>query len=213
MLVPAEPGRRNRRTVDGVLVATAAVVIGLAAVVARSAASTDEEIGQALATLFGWAPGLWRAALLVTLALGVVIAVEALVRRRWLLVRDLVMALLLVNVAAMVLARIVDSEWVQFELDPLSYWGFPELRIACVVAVIAVARPELVRPVRVVAIWLVALASLGVVALEIALPADVLAGWRLVSARVRWCGWCWARRSGCPPSIACAVRSVPSVST
>ena len=176
LLVPAEPGRRNRRTVDGVLVATAAVVIGLAAVVARSAASTDEEIGQALATLFGWAPGLWRAALLVTLALAVVIVVDALVRRRWLLVRDLVIALLLVNVAAMVLARIVDSEWVQFELDPLSYWGFPELRIACVVAVIAVARPELVRPVRVVAIWLVALASLGVVALEIALPADVLAG-------------------------------------
>jgi uncharacterized membrane protein YbhN (UPF0104 family)/tRNA A-37 threonylcarbamoyl transferase component Bud32 len=87
-----------------------------------------------------------------------------------------VIALLVVNAAASVLARIVDSEWFQYELDPLSYWGFPELRIACVVAVIAVARPELVRPVRVLAIWVIGLASLGVVALEIALPADVLAG-------------------------------------
>ena len=176
LLVPAEPVGRNRRTVDGVLVAATAAFVALQAVVARSAADTDEQIGQALATLFGWAPELWRAVLLVTLVLAVLIVVEAVVRRRWLLVRDLVIALLLVNAAASVLARIVDSEWLQVELDPLSHWGFPELRIACVVAVIAVARPELVRPVAVASIWLVGLASLGVVALEIALPADVLAG-------------------------------------
>ena len=173
MLVPAEPGRRNRRTVDGVLVATAAVVVGLAAVVARSAAGTDEEIGQALATLFGWAPGLWRAVLLVTLALAVVIAVDALVRRRWLLVRDLVIALLLVNAAGSVLARIVDSQWLQVELDPLSYWGFPELRIACVVAVIAVARPELVRPVAVAAIYFgINLSVTGVIPWREFVPAN-----------------------------------------
>ena len=176
LLVPAEPGRRNRRTVDGVLVASAAVLVGLQVVVARSATDTDERIGEALATLFGWAPGFWRAVLLLTIALALLIVVDAIVRRRWLLVRDLAIALLLVNLVASLLAQIVDSEWLQAEVDPLSYWGFPELRIACVMAVIAVARPELVRPVRVAAIWLVVLASLGVVALEIALPADVLAG-------------------------------------
>ena len=176
LLVPAEPGRRSRRTVDGVLVAVTAAFIGLAAVIARSAAGTDEEIGQALATLFGWAPALWRAVLLITLVLAALIVVDAVVQRRWLLVRDLAIALLLANAAGSVLARIVDSEWIQVDVDPLSYWGFPELRIACVAAVIAVARPELVRPVRVAAVWLAALASLGVVALEIALPADVLAG-------------------------------------
>jgi uncharacterized membrane protein YbhN (UPF0104 family)/tRNA A-37 threonylcarbamoyl transferase component Bud32 len=176
LLVPAEPGRRNRRTVDGVLVAATAAFIGLAAVIARSARGTDEEIGQALATLFGWAPALWRAVLVVTLVLAALIVVDAVVQRRWLLVRDLAIALLLANAAGSVLARIVDSEWIQVDVDPLSYWGFPELRIACVAAVIAVARPELVRPVRVAAVWLAGLASLGVVALEIALPADVLAG-------------------------------------
>jgi glycosyltransferase 2 family protein len=176
LLAPAEPGRRNRRTIDGVLVAAAAAVVGLEAVVARSAPGTDEEIGQAFATLLGWAPAFWYAVLLGALVLGLAIVADAVVRARWLLVRDLFLAVVVVNAVGSVLAHIVDSEWVQLALDPLSRWGFPELRVACVVAVIAVARPELVRPVRVLAIWLVGLASLGTLALEIAQPADVLAG-------------------------------------
>jgi uncharacterized membrane protein YbhN (UPF0104 family)/tRNA A-37 threonylcarbamoyl transferase component Bud32 len=176
MLTAAEPGRRNRRTVDGVLAAATAVLAGLAAVVARSAPAVDEDIGRAVGTVLGWAPGLWRVALLGSLALALIIVADALVRKRWLLARDVLIAVVVVNVVGSVLARIVDSDWFQVELHPLSRWGFPELRIASVVAVIAVARPELVRPVRVFAIWLVGLASLGVLALEIARPSEVLAG-------------------------------------
>ncbi len=176
LLAPDEPGRRNRRTIDGVLVAAAAIVVGLEAVVAQSASATDAEIGHAIATLLGWAPGLWRAVVVIALLLAVVIFADSLLRRRWLLFRDLLIAVLVAIAGASILARIVDSEWLQLELDPLSHWGFPELRIAFAGAVIAVARPELVRPVRVVAIWLVGLACVGAVALEIALPADVLAG-------------------------------------
>jgi glycosyltransferase 2 family protein len=176
LLMPAEPGRRNRRTIDGVLAAGAAVLAGLAAVVARSAPEVDEEVGQAVVTVLGWAPGLWRAVLLVTLALALAIVVDALVRRRWLLLRDLVIALVVVHVVGSVLGRVVDADWVQIEVHLLSRWGFPELRVASVVAVIAVARPELVRPVRVAAIWLVGLASLGALALGIASPAEVFGG-------------------------------------
>jgi glycosyltransferase 2 family protein len=176
MLTAAEPGRRNRRTIDGVLVAIAAVLAGLAGVVARSAPAVDEETGQAVATVLGWAPGLWRAALLGTLALALIVVADALFHRRWLLARDVVIALVVANVAGSALSRIVDSEWLQIEVHPLSRWGFPELRIACVVAVIAVARPELVRPVRLLAIWLIGLASVGALALEIARPSEVLGG-------------------------------------
>ncbi len=119
---------------------------------------------------------LWRAALLGALALALVIVADAVVRRRWLLVRDALIALVIVNVFASVSAQIVDSEWLEVDVHILSRWGFPELRVACVAAVIAVARPELVRPVRVIAIWLLALASLGCIALEIALPSEVLGG-------------------------------------
>src|SRR6185436_6356925 len=79
LLLPAEPGRRNRRTIDGVLVAAAAALAGLEAVVARSARGTDEEAGQAVATLLGWASGVWRAVIVATLALAVLIVAEALV--------------------------------------------------------------------------------------------------------------------------------------
>ena len=176
LLLPAEPGRRNRRTIDGVLVAAAAALAGLQAVVARSAPETDEEIGRAVATLLGWASGVWRAVIVLTLAIAFLIVVDALVRRRWLLVRDVLITLALVAAVASALAQVVASEWAHLEVDPLSLWGFPDVRIACVVAVIAVARPELVHPVRLLAIWLVGLASLGAVALGIAMPADVLAG-------------------------------------
>ena len=176
LLMPAEPGRRNRRTIDGVLVAGAAILAGLAAVVARSAPGVDEEIGEAVATVLGWAPGFWRAVLLATLALAFLIVADAVLRRRWMLFRDLVIALVVVHVVGSVLARIVDSDWFQIEAHLLSRWGFPELRVASVAAVIAVARAELVRPVRLAATWLVGLASLGAMALEIARPAEVLGG-------------------------------------
>jgi uncharacterized membrane protein YbhN (UPF0104 family)/tRNA A-37 threonylcarbamoyl transferase component Bud32 len=174
--MPAEPGRRNRRTIDAVLVLATAIVAALAAVAARSAPEVDEDIEQAVATVLGWAPGVWRAALLGALGLALVVVADALIRKRWPLARDVLIALALVVVLGSVLARIVDSEWVQLDVHVLSHWGFPELRLASVVAVIAVARPELVRPVRVLAVWLVGLASVGELALEIGRPSEVLAG-------------------------------------
>ena len=48
--------------------------------------------------------------------------------------------------------------------------GSPQRRLSS-----SVAGPELVRPVRLLACWLVALAALGAVALDAALPSDALA--------------------------------------
>jgi glycosyltransferase 2 family protein len=157
-------------------VAAAAALAGLEAVVARSAPGTDEQIGDAVATLLGWASGVWRAVIVVALALAFLIVADALVRRRALLVRDLLIALALVAAFASVLAQVVDSDWAHLEPDPLSTWGFPDVRMAFVAAVVAVSRPELVRPVRMLAVWLLCLASLGAVALGIAMPAAVLSG-------------------------------------
>jgi glycosyltransferase 2 family protein len=176
VLMPAEPGRRNRRTVDAVLLLTSGFVTGLAAVVARSAPDVDADVGRAIATALGWAPGIWRAALLGALGLALVIVADALIRRRWLLARDVLIALAVVGVAGSVLARVVDSEWVQLDAHVLSHWGFPELRLASVVAVVAVTRGEVVRPVRVLAAWLIGLAAIGVLALQIALPSELLGG-------------------------------------
>jgi hypothetical protein len=82
LLTPHEPGRRNRRTIDSVFLLAAAIGIGLSAVVAKSAPSTDAEVAQALATVFGWAGAFWRTTFIGVLVLAVVIVVDVLLRRR-----------------------------------------------------------------------------------------------------------------------------------
>jgi uncharacterized membrane protein YbhN (UPF0104 family)/tRNA A-37 threonylcarbamoyl transferase component Bud32 len=174
LLAAAEPGRRNRRTIDGVVLAAGAIVTGLAAVIASSARAQDEDVAQALITVLGWAEVLWRFVFVSALALALVVVVDVLLRRRWLLARDLAAALLLLVGLGMVLGRIVESDWFPLEPHLLSHWGFPELRLAAATAVLVVAGPELVQPVRRLATWLVPLAALGTVALGAALPSGVL---------------------------------------
>ena len=174
MLTAAEAGRRNRRTIDAVLLGVGAVLTGLAGVVAAQAVESDEDIAAALTVVLGWAGPLWRTVFLASLVLALVIAVDVVFRRRWSLARDLLIALLGLGVAGNLLGRLVESDWWVIEADMWSRWGFPELRVACVAAVAAIAGPELVRPVRILAAWLVALAALSAVVLEAALPSGVL---------------------------------------
>ena len=83
-----------------------------------------------MATLLGWASGVWRAVIVVTLALAVrssrTLSFDS---HWWLLVRDLLIALAPVAAAASVLA-LVHRNGLDLEVDPLSRWGFPDVRIA-----------------------------------------------------------------------------------
>jgi glycosyltransferase 2 family protein len=176
LLTAAEPGRRNRRTIDGVVLAAGAIVTGLAAVIASSAAGQDADVAEALTTVLGWAEAVWRVAFVSALALALLVVADVLLRRRWLLARDLIAALLLLVGLGVVLGRVVESDWFPLEAHLLSQWGFPELRLAAATAVLAVAGPELVQPVRRLATWLVPLAALGTVALDAALPSGALGG-------------------------------------
>jgi uncharacterized membrane protein YbhN (UPF0104 family)/tRNA A-37 threonylcarbamoyl transferase component Bud32 len=172
----AEPGRRNRRTADGVLVAAAAVLTGLATVVANAAPEVDRDVARGLDTLLGWAPYFWRVVFVGALALAVAIAADVLIRRRWLLARDVALALGVVVATGVVLERIVESDWNRAEFHIFSNWGFPEQRLASFAAIVAVAAPELVRPVRMLANWLAGLAAVGAVVVGAGLPSQVLAG-------------------------------------
>jgi glycosyltransferase 2 family protein len=176
LLTAADTGARNRRASDGVFLACAAVVGALAAVVAASVPGTDEAIGDALGTLLGWAGPLWRSALLAVLLLAVAIASDVVWRGRLNLARDVVVALVLVAAAGAALGGAVGSDWAPVNAGLWSRWGFPELRVAWAAAVIAVAAPEIVRPARLLGAWLVALAAIGVLVLDAALPSAVVAG-------------------------------------
>jgi glycosyltransferase 2 family protein len=174
LLMPAEPGRRNRRTIDAIFLGLASLVTGLAAVVARMAPDVDAEVAEALTTVLGWAPNLWRAAYVLALAFALLVVGAALVRRRWFLVRDVLLGALIVTLVGVVLSRLVDSVWWQAQAHVFSNWGFPEFRLASAVAIFGIAGPELVRDARRLSIGLIAAAGLGAVVLGTGLPSEVL---------------------------------------
>ena len=200
LLAETEPGRRNRRTIDSAFLLVAAIVIGLSAVIASSAPGQDRDVAQALTTVFGWAGALWRTAFFGVLGLAVVLVVDVVLRRRWDLVRDLLVAALGVVGAAIVLGQVVESDWFPLKAHLLARWGYPELRLAGATAVVVVVGPELVRSVRVLATWLVPLASLGAVVLGASLPSGALAGLALGLAAGAIARLAFGTAAGVPPT-------------
>jgi len=200
LLTKTEPGRRNRRTIDSVALAAAAVVLGLSAVIASQAPEHDEAVADALATVLGWAGGLWRTLFVCLLALAFAIIVDVLVSRRWDLARDVVVAALVLAGASMVLGGIVDSDWIPLRAHPLSQWGYPDVRLAAATAVLVVVGPELVRPVRLVAACLVPLAALGAVVFAAALPAAMLGALALGLASGSLARLVFGTAAGVPPT-------------
>ncbi len=171
LLTVAEARRRNRRTIDGVLLGAGAIVLGLAAAAASQAKTQDEQVAQAIVTVLGWADPAWRTIFVGTVVFAALVLVDVLLRGRFALARDLVVALLLALGVGALLGWAVESDWTPVRSHLLGRWGFPELRLAAATAVLVVAGPELVRPARRLAAALVLLAAVSVVALGAALPS------------------------------------------
>jgi hypothetical protein len=199
LLTRTEPRRRNRRAIDSVVLAAAALLVGLSAVIA-SAPEHDGDVAQALSTVLGWAGALWRTVFVCGLGLALAVVVEVLLRRRWDLARDLLVpGVVLVGTAA-ILGGVVRSDWMPVEPHLLSQWGYPELRLASVTAVLVVVGPELVRSVRLFASWLVPLASLGAVVFAAALPSAVLAALALGLGAAALVRLAFGTAAGVPPT-------------
>jgi hypothetical protein len=155
LLTVAEPGRRNRRTIDGLLLGLTALGAAAAAVIARSAPAEDEAVADSMETVLGWAEGFWRGVVIVFLLLGLAIVLDCFVRGRWDLARDVVVALVVLAGIGSVLGQVVGPDWLAVDDDLWTRWGFPEYRLAVVTAVAAVVGPELVVPVRRLLYWLI----------------------------------------------------------
>jgi glycosyltransferase 2 family protein len=174
LLTTTERGRRNRRTVDSVVLAAAAILVGLSAVIASQAPHQDKRLADALRTVLGWAGGAWRTAFVALLVLALVVVLEVLLRASWDLARDLLVTAAILFAASVLLGGVVGSDWIPVERHLLAEWSYPELRLAAATAALAVTGPELVRPVRVFAIWLVPFAAVGAIVFAAALPSSVL---------------------------------------
>ena len=152
----------------------AAVVLGLSAAIASAAPRQERDVDDALRTVFGWAGGFWDAAFVCALLLALTVVVDVLVRRRWDLARDLLVAGVLMVGTAVVLGGAVDDNWLPIRVHILAGWGYPELRLALATGVLVVVGPALVRPARVLAFWLMPLAALGAIVLQAAPMASTL---------------------------------------
>jgi uncharacterized membrane protein YbhN (UPF0104 family)/tRNA A-37 threonylcarbamoyl transferase component Bud32 len=202
LLTKTELGRRNRRPVDSLALAVGAGLAGLSAVIASSAPSQDQGVAKALMTILGWAGGFWRAAFVALLLLALLVVLDVLLRARLDLARDLLVAGLLLYGVATLLGGSVTSDWALVERHPLANWGYPDLRLAMATAVLVVVGPELVRPVRLFAIWLVPIAALGAIAFAAALPSAVLAALALGLAAAALVRLLFGTAAGVPPTDA-----------
>jgi glycosyltransferase 2 family protein len=200
LLTRTELGRRNRRPVDSVVLVVGAAVVGLSAVAVSSAPDQDQAVGRALRTILGWAGGFWRVTFVALLVLALLVVLDVLLRARWDLARDVLVAAVLLAGVAMLLGGAVTSNWVLVERHLLADWGYPDLRLALSTAVFAVVGPELVRPVRLVAIWLVPVAALGAIAFAAALPSAVLAALSLGLAAGALVRLAFGTAAGVPPT-------------
>jgi uncharacterized membrane protein YbhN (UPF0104 family)/tRNA A-37 threonylcarbamoyl transferase component Bud32 len=200
LLTKTELGRRNRRPVDSVSLIVGACVAGLSAVIVSSAPKQDHEVAHALMTILGWAGGLWRTAFVALLLLALLVVVDVLLRARWDLARDLLVTIVLLAGVATLLGGSVTSNWALVERHPLADWGYPDLRLALATAVLVVVGPELVRPVRLFAIWLVPFAAVGAIAFAAALPSAVLAALSLGLACAALVRLAFGTAAGVPPT-------------
>ena len=149
---------RRRRPVDGLLVLIAALLLVVASLVANDSDLNEQRAVIAARTLLGWFDTGWRILYAAALGYGLLVLLAVLVTRRWQLSRDLLIALAAVLLIGLTIGRAVGGDWpsVTERLWP-SVNQYPALRLAAVTAVLAVVGPELTRPARLVAVWLVGL--------------------------------------------------------
>jgi uncharacterized membrane protein YbhN (UPF0104 family)/tRNA A-37 threonylcarbamoyl transferase component Bud32 len=202
LFAPGERGRRNRRSIDAVFLAFAAIVCGLVAAAGSQAPGQDARAARNVIAVLGWAGALWRTAFVGVLVLAAIVVVGLVVRRRRFIGRDVATGLAIEVALAVLLARAVDSDWTPFEGHLLSRWGFPEVRIASATTILIVAGPELVRPIRRLASLLIVLSAIGAVALGAALPSAALGALALGLGAAGITRLIWGTAAGFPPAAA-----------
>jgi tRNA A-37 threonylcarbamoyl transferase component Bud32 len=184
--------------------------LGLSAVIASAAPTQQHEVDAALRTVFGWAHGFWDVVVICALVFSLAVVLDVLWRRRWDLVRDLVVAFLLVVGAAAVLGGAVGDDWLPIKVHLLAQWGYPELRLAVATGVLVAVGPALVRPARVLAFWLVPLAGLGAIVVNAAVLSSALGAFALGLAAGSIVRLVFGTAAGVPP-VAEVQRALESL--
>ena len=176
--VPAANQPRARRASDAV-----AVVIGLILLIwsgfnANEISTVDEWVLNILEPLPTWFDQIWKIGYFLGLLMVIALFIGAVAKRRWDLLRDMTLAVVVTVVLGTALSlRISDTiptvlpEVFRFENTELT---FPILRVAIMTSVIMIAAPHLTMPVRRLGWLLVGLVAVSGFGLGFGYPSDAL---------------------------------------
>ncbi|MCL1602099.1 MAG: flippase-like domain-containing protein [Actinomycetia bacterium] len=177
--VPVDDARA-RRPIDVALAAFGAFLVFVTILEMNQIRWFEDFLGQIVELLPSWL----ETAFTVTYAAGLVFSllILAMAASQWskrpALIRDLAVAGLLAFGLLFVLTRLVSGEWPIFfpELFSLSEPRYPVARVVLVAAVLVVAGPQLVRPLRRVGWLILVLIFFIAIALGYGLPGDAIGG-------------------------------------
>jgi uncharacterized membrane protein YbhN (UPF0104 family) len=169
---------RSRRATDVILLV--ASLVGL--LLFSAMAVPPPGIQQAFMTFVAAVPsgfdGLWWLLIWLLPLLAATLLVTSAVRRRWAVLRDLILAGTIALGAAELVGRIVNDDWPP-TWESLRAVGsspyFPPIGLAISTAITVTASPHLSKPARRLGRWLVPLAMVGTVMHSAATPIGILA--------------------------------------
>lgn len=168
---------RFRRPTDVVLLVLSLVVIVVTAWQIDDVGDFERAFADWLSTLPGLLDFVWSGAFDLAQLWVVVIGLLALVRRRWTLLRDGAASLALTVAGVLLVGRVVEGTFpaLSDSIGPANTsGGFPSLALAASAAVISVANPYLVSPLRTWGRWLIGVAWLSALVLGVAAPGAAL---------------------------------------
>lgn len=179
LFVASEEDPRSRRATDVIALTTALAGLVLLTLAESPQPGFIRAIGDVLLGLPDLLDGLWQVLADVLVLFAVVVVGACVVRRRWSITRDVVLAAVVAVAVASVVTRVLDGSWpalgeaLRRTSPPATY---PARRLAIPAAVVIAVGPHLTLPFRRLGRWMVAAASVATVALGATTVLGVLAG-------------------------------------
>ena len=170
--VPTDP-QRFRRPTDVVLLVLSLVILAITATAVDDPGDFEQRLADVLSDLPGLLDFFWTTVHDFVQIWVLIVAVLALVRRRWGLLRDWALSIAATTGGVLLVGWLVDGE-VPTLSDSIGTvdgaGGFPSLALAAGAAAVAVASPYFVRPLRRFGRWLIATAWLASLVLGVTQP-------------------------------------------
>ena len=174
---PAEDALARRPTDIVLLVGAVLTLVVLSTIINATPTGFEAAVADVVANFPHFLDPLWEVVYDAVAVWAIALVAAAIVRRRWLLLLNMVLAGVVTAAVAIVLGRLTGTTWSGF--GQASNDTYPAIRLATAVALVSTASPHLSRPLRYLGRWLVGLAALAALFLAAARPWGILAGYAL----------------------------------